>query len=309
MTRLTPRLLRLIAFVALAGCGTEDPMMNGTGGTGGGTGGTGGSPTGGSGGAGGSGGSTGGSGGTPTGGTGGGATDAATQGDAPASTEYFPFKAGNRWTLQVTEPSSVPYRKEQVVVGLEPVGGTGPHAARMALRVETRKYAVGNPQMLEDATISWQLREGDKILRYRETSCTRFSAMLTNDRITACTVDVEDSWDPPRLRLDERPNGAAPVNGVTWNETYTESKKSYNYAVNPPAVTMSSASNTDTWTVLEANATVTVPAGSFSNCMVVQKKTAVAQNTKTYSFCKGVGKVKEAGLGQNEDLATLPTLR
>jgi hypothetical protein len=192
---------------------------------------------------------------------------------------------------------------------MEAVGGTGPHATKMAFRVETRKYAAGNPNMLEDATISWQLREGNKVLRYRETSCTRFSAMLMNDAIVNCTVDVEDYWNPPRLRIDERPNGAAPANNASWPETYTEYKNAYSYATNPPTITMSMAQNTDTWTVQQASTSVTVPAGTFQDCIVMQKRTAVASNMKTYTFCKGVGKVKEEGPGQKEQLATMPTLR
>jgi hypothetical protein len=303
MKRLDP-LLRLVALVALAGCGTEDPPSPDAGGSGG-TGGSGGS-------AGGSDGSvTGGSGGSVTGGSGGsggsGGTGGATDGP-PAMSEYFPFKVGNRWTYEIREPSVLPYRKEQVVVRMEAVGGTGPNASKQVFRVETRKYGAGASNMLEDATISWQLREGSKVLRYRETSCTRFSAVLMNDAITSCTVDVEDHWNPPRQRIDERPNGQAPANGVTWPEMYTEFKKTYDYTVNPPLVTPSMADNTDTWTVMETGVSAMVPAGTFTDCIVVQKRTSVAQNTKTYTFCRGVGKVKELGLGQEEHLATMPTI-
>ena len=223
---------------------------------------------------------------------------------------YFPFAVGNRWTYDILEPGVAVYRKEQVVVRMEAVGGNGPHKDKQALRVETRKYGTGGSTTLEDATISWQLREGNKVVRYRETSCNRFSAMLVNDAVTGCTIDVEDYWNPPRLRLDERPNGQDLASGVTWPETYMEFKNTYDWAVaNPPGITMTSASNTDTWTVMEANTSVTVPAGTFNNCIVVQKRTSVAQNTKTYTYCRGVGKVKEVGLGQMEQLATMPTLR
>jgi hypothetical protein len=305
--------LRLVALVAIgfahAGCGKENPVQPGTGGTGGTAvtggsgGGTGGMAMGGSGGS-----PTGGSGGSPMAGTGG------MGGGAPTDTggttaEYFPFKVGNRWTFEVREPQVAAYRKEQVIVRLEKVGGTGANRDTMAFRVETRKFAVGSTTVLEDATISWQLREGAKVLRYRETSCTRNSATLMNDAVTGCTTDVEDHWEPARLRLDERPNGMDLAPGVTWPETYMEYKASYNYAVMPPAVSMTMARNTDTWTVMAANTSVTVPAGTFNNCIVVQKRTSAAQNTKEYTFCKGVGKVKEVGLGQTEELATMPTLR
>jgi hypothetical protein len=306
MKRLDRHFLRLVALAALAGCGGEDPGKPDAGGGGG----TGGSPMAGSGGS-----STGGSGGTSTGGSGGGTGGmgggtggTGGTGGAPAAA-YFPFAIGNRWTYEIREPAVPYYRKEQVVVRMEPVGGTGPNKDKQAFRVETRKYGTGGSTTLEDATISWQLREGNKVLRYRETSCIRFSATLVNDAVANCKVDVEDHWSPPRLRLDERPSGAAPANNQSWPEMYTEFKNTYDYAVNPPMVTATMATNTDTWTVMETNVSATVPAGTFNDCIVVQKRTSVAQNTKTYTFCRGVGKVKEIGLGQEEHLATMPTIR
>ena len=231
-----PRLLRLVALVAVGACGGKDPQKvdAGTGGTGGTTGGTGGTSTGGSGGS-----PTGGTGGGGTGGTAGTAGTGGTGGggstDAPPAMAYFPFAVGNRWTYDILEPGVAVYRKEQVVVRMEAVGGNGPHKALQAFRVETRKYGTGGSTTLEDATISWQLRDGNKVVRYRETSCNRFSAMLMNDAVTGCTIDVEDYWNPPRLRLDERPNGQDPANGVTWPETYMEFKNTYDWAVaNPP---------------------------------------------------------------------------
>ena len=234
--------------------------------------------------------STGGSGGSATGGSGGAGGGGAT--DAPvAMAEYFPFKVGNRWTYEVREPSVLPYRKEQVVVRMEAVGGTGPHAAKQAFRVETRKYGVGGSTTLEDATISWQLREGNKLLRYRETSCIRFSAMLMNDAVTSCTVDVEDHWNPPRQRIDERPNGQAPAVGPTWPEIYTEFKKTLRLRGQPAHghdvhgrqhghLDRHGDRRLRRWS----------RAGTFQNCIVVQKRTSVAQNTKTYTFCPASGR-------------------
>jgi hypothetical protein len=305
----------LCLFLAPGACGTEDPnppttppMMGGTGvtaGTGGAggngaTAGTGGVPAGGTGGS-----ITGGSGGTDGGGTAGGSVDT-----GPALGEYFPFAIGNRWKLQVREGGNLPYLKEQVIVRMEPVGGDGPFQDKVVFRVETRKAAPGNPALIEDATISWQLREGSKIVRYRETSCLRSSAVLAGDTITSCDVDVEDHWNPPRERIDERPMGMVPGSGLTWVERYVEFKKTYDRAVMPPLVTMSMATNDDTWRIVEANKSgVTVPAGTFNDCIVLEKRTSIAMNLKTYTFCRGVGKVLEQGTGQTEELFERPTLR
>jgi hypothetical protein len=305
--------LRLAAIVAVGACGTQDPPGN-TGGTGGGAPtGSGGSPMAGSGGS--TGGAGGGSGGTA--GTGGSPASGGTGGSASpdagpmASGDYFPFKIGNRWTYQIQEAGGLPpYRKEQVIVRMEPVGGNGPNKDKMAFRLETRKYAAAGGTTLDDATISWQVREGNKVLRYRETSCTRLSATLMNDAISGCNTDVEDYWNPPRARLDERPLGMEPAKGMTWMEMYQEFKNTYDWTIMPPRVTPSGpVAHTDTWSITDVNVSATVPAGTFNNCVVFTKKTFLTQLVKTYTFCKGVGKVREVGLGQTEELATMPVLK
>jgi hypothetical protein len=304
--------LRLTAILVVSACGTNDPTppgnAGGSGGNAGGgapTAGIGGSAMGGSGGS-ASGGNSGGSGGTA--GTGGSSPDA-----GPVATgDYFPFKVGNRWTYQISEAGGVPpYRKEQVIVRMEPVGGTGVNKDKMAFRVETRKYASGSTTNLEDATISWQAREGTRVIRYRETSCLRLSAVLMNDAISQCRTDVEDHWNPARIRIDERPMGMAPAKGMTWPEMYQEFKNVYDWTVAmPPNVIPSGpVALTDTWTIVDVNVSATVPAGTFNDCIVYTKKTFLTQMVKTYTFCKDVGKVKEVGLGQVEELVTMPTLK
>jgi hypothetical protein len=182
------------------------------------------------------------------------------------------------------------------------VEGTGPHKAVMAFRVETRKTGgVG----AADATISWQARDGSRIIRYREVSCTAGSVMMEGGTVSSCTFDVEDYWNPPRIRIDERPMNTEPVMDMTWPESYTEFKNRYTYGVDPrnPTVTSSMAMQTDTWKVLQAGVTVTTAAGALSPCLVLQKTTPPpSPATKTYTFCRGVGKVKEEGANQTETL-------
>jgi hypothetical protein len=284
-------------------CGTQEPTPPGgnSGGAGGGTpAGTGGS-------------ASGGSGGSPTGGMGGSAGGSGGVGGGPmAASDYFPFKTGNRWVYQVVEGGGggiPPYRKEQVIVRMEAVGGNGPNKDKMAFRLETRKFTAGSTTAVEDATISWQVREGNKVLRYRETSCIRLSAVFMNGSVSSCNTDVEDYWNPPRVRIDERPMGMDPAKGMTWPEVYQEYKNTYDWSVMPPRVTPSGPiMHTDTWTITDFNVSATVAAGTFNDCMVVTKKTFLTQMVKTYTFCKGVGKVRETGLGQTEELVEKPTL-
>jgi hypothetical protein len=68
------------------------------------------------------------------------------------------------------------------------------------------------------------------------------------------------------------------VKDQTWPEKYTEYKITYDRTVNPPRVVgPTSAENTDTWVVKETNATVMVAAGTFNNCMVLEKRTQIAR--------------------------------
>jgi hypothetical protein len=284
------RPLVLVALLASA-CGDKDPATGGAGGTG-------------SGGRGGAAGQTAGAGGSGTGGGGGSAGDAGLPDSGPASNSYFPFAVGNTWEYEVRESGLAPYRKVHQIVRPALVEGAGPHKAVMAFRVETRKSGgVG----AADATISWQARDGNRIIRYREVSCTAGSVVMEGGTVKSCTFDVEDYWNPPRIRIDERPMNAEPVMGVTWPETYTEFKNHYTYGVDPnnPTITATMAMQTDTWRVMQAGVTVTTAMGALTPCVVLQKSTAaVAAVTKTYTFCRGVGKVKEEGVNQTETLVS-----
>ncbi len=228
-----------------------------------------------------------------------------------ALADYFPFAVGNVWEYNVTPAGGLSFRKLHRIVRLEKVGGEGPSKDLVAARVETLKKTSAGSPTVNDASISWQLRQGAEVLRYRETSCTMGSATLNGDgsAIDNCSVDVEDSWSPPRPRLDERPMGQPLAQGMTWQAVYTESKITYSYAdPSMPIAIRTSKQEDDQWRVLEADVRATVPAGTFDHCVILEKRSQSAA-VKTYTFCRGVGKVKEVGEGQTEELATLPTLR
>jgi hypothetical protein len=75
-----------------------------------------------------------------------------------------------------------------------------------------------------------------------------------------------------------------------------------------PTAIRTSKQEDDQWRVLEAEVSATVLAGTFDHCVILEKR-ALSSAVKSYTFCRGVGKVKEVGEGQTEELATLPTLR
>ncbi|MET0385499.1 MAG: hypothetical protein ABW321_06055, partial [Polyangiales bacterium] len=164
--------------------------------------------------------------------------------------------------------------KVTTVEAEEAIGGTGPNKDKTAFKVTTLKVDGS------DKTVSWQGPDGDKIVRYREQS---FGS-------AAGAVELEEHWDPYKIHIDGSADNTKA--DATWIEEYEETKTP---AVGNPVT----ASERDVWTVDQADAEVTVPAGTFQHAVVFTK--AGAGDLKTYWYVRGVGKVKETG-GQTEEL-------
>jgi hypothetical protein len=243
--------LAFLVVALVAGCGSTDFPATGTG-TGGGSGGSGG--TGGTGGAGGSGGDN----------------DAGNGECQRAPGALLPWKVGNKWTYTVVEMAAVS-QKVTTIEAVEMVGGMGPNAGKMANRVVTKKG-------LMDQTISWQVLEGQKVVRYREQSFGATSGML----------ELEEYWEPYKLHIDGSPERMG--DRKTWVETYRETK----LAVNTQPVT---ATAMDAWQVAAECDEVQVQGTTYK----AVKFTKTSGDTKTYWYVPGVGKVKETG-AQTEEL-------
>jgi hypothetical protein len=211
------------------------------------------------------GGAAGAGGGTGTGGTG--------TGGAVITESLLPFKEGNTWTYRVTEGSET-FTKVTVVEAEEPVGGEGPNSEVLANRVTTTKKDG------LDKTVSWQKYEDGILKRFREQGFNPGDGSL----------EIDEYWTPYKLHVDD--NAEHTADGVSWIEEYDETK----LEVGTSPVT---STKRDVWSVQETDATVTVPAGTFDNAIVLVKSGASTQ--KTYYYVPGVGKVKELG-GQTEEL-------
>jgi hypothetical protein len=215
-----------------------------------------------------------GSGGTSGGGTlGGGGAGGSGMGDP---SQLLPLKTGNSWTYLVTDETGIPTPKTQTVMEEGPVGGSGPNAGVTAFRLVTRKGVNGM-----DETISWQARLGTQVVRYREQS------YMANP---PHALELEEHWDPFKLRVDETP--ARMVAGATWLQTDQETKL-------PVGGTPSTMPVEDHWTVAAERQPVTVQGQSYE-VMIVTKTGATT--TKTYWWARGIGKVKEIGVNQTEEL-------
>jgi hypothetical protein len=196
------------------------------------------------------------------------------QASAATSMEpLLPWASGNSWTYQVTE-AGVTTTKVTTIGDQEPVGGSGPNSEVLALKVVTTK------QTGVDETVSWQALDGDRVVRYREQS---FSASTDE-------LELEEHWDPYKLHVDWSPEHTVP--DATWLLEYEETKL-------PVGATVVTESRHDRWVVMAVGEEVVVPAGTFTDTVVLQK--LGASTTKTYWYARGVGKLKETG-GQTEEL-------
>lgn len=184
---------------------------------------------------------------------------------------YLPLVPGARWTYQVDDGELG--EKTQTVGPLEDVGGA--KAGTLAYRMTTTKPGGGE-------TISWQEDTGTAIRRHREL-----------DR--GGETQTDEVYTPFRTRLDESPSRL--VVGATWRESYAE-------IVTDAEGATTSANKTETWVVEAVDEPIAVPAGDF--CALRVGRTSVVDgnpgSAKTYWYARGVGKVRESGDHQIEEL-------
>jgi hypothetical protein len=214
----------------------------------------------------------------PAASTGGAGDGAGGDGGALPKGPLLPWAVGNAWTYRVTK-DGVTSLKTTTVGDLEEVGGDGPNASLMAYHVITAK---GDD--LKDRTESWQAPSTDnedRIERYREQS---FGA-------TSGDLELEEYWDPSKLHIDGSAEHTA--QDASWLESYQETKVEVGLSPSTHEVR-------ERWTVLEADATVEVPAGTFQHVIHFQK--IGSSTSKEYWYLRGVGKVKETG-SQTEELS------
>lgn len=190
----------------------------------------------------------------------------------PPGQRYEPWVAGAEWSYKLTDPTNVlppALGKKTTVMAPRDVGGI--HAGKSASFVHVEQM-VGTKDVYETYV-------GDLAVRYK----TEFY----DDVGTLTATDVDQ---PYRLRIDESP--AHTVTGAQWSETFTET-------TTKPGMAPSTSTKTDQWRVVDAAEQVTVMAGTYTALHLRRTNTGGVQD---YWFVRGVGKVKETGGGQEEEL-------
>ncbi len=190
--------------------------------------------------------------------------------DAPTNPamRYLPWTVGSVWNYKLTDPQQPGTPKldqPTTIMRMEDVGGV--HAGTMALLVHHAQY-TGSKDV-------WEAAVGELDVRYKTT--------FYNNGGTVTGTDIDQ---PYRLKLDE--SIARTTTGAAWSETFTETSTG-----GQPK------SKTDQWVVVSDNEPITVIAGTFNALHVQRTSSGGIQN---YWYVRGVGKVKDTGGGQDEEL-------
>ncbi len=195
-------------------------------------------------------------------------------GSCAADGRYLELTVGRSWSYKVTDTTTHTVSMKTQTVGAKEAVAV--HPGVMAFKLTTNKAG--------GSTTSWQEDTGTEIRRHAE------------DDNAGSTTTMEH-YDPYRIRVDETP--AHVTAGAAWMSTYTEF-----VAANGAPATMTA--KVEAWSVVAVDEAVQVPAGTFCALHVHRTSTAngTPGSTKDYWFARHVGKVKEVGDGQTEELAS-----
>jgi hypothetical protein len=194
--------------------------------------------------------------------------------ECPTEGRYMALTEGATWTYRVDDGEAVT-EKTQTVGALEDVGGT--KAGTMAFRLTTNKPGGGQ-------TISWQEDTGTAIRRHRELD-------------QSGGTQTDEIYEPYKLRVDE--SAAHLTEGAAWTETYQE-------IVTDTENVTTMADKSEDWEVVAVDEMLAVAAGEFCTLHVQRMSSTggTGGSLKHYWFARGVGKVKESGDNQTEELVS-----
>lgn len=186
------------------------------------------------------------------------------------SDEYLPYQAGFSWTYQITD--LVSGQKETKEQHLEP-------------EMEHPDFGPVLTQVtgkLNGTTISLTRKEGSRVLRFQQ-----------EDRDASDVVEKTTTYDPPEIRIDESPERV--MAGAEWDESYTET-------ITDPVNGTTAIPTVDHWTVLGVDEPCESPLGMFMCLRVRRTRTMGGIAEKEFHFARGIGKVREIGSNQLEEL-------
>jgi hypothetical protein len=191
------------------------------------------------------------------------------------SDEYLPYEVGFTWTYRLTDL------------------GTGERATKeQTIEPEMEHPDFGTVVVqvtgkISGETVSLVRREGDRILRFQQ-----------QDYDSTGGLERTTTYDPPQIRIDESDEHIA--DGAEWDESYTETTVD-------SADVETVVETTDHWTVLAVDGECESPLGTFSCIRLRKTRTVGGVAEKEFHFARGVGKVREVGSNQLEELTACGT--
>ncbi|HSD87344.1 MAG TPA: hypothetical protein VLB44_07505 [Kofleriaceae bacterium] len=195
--------------------------------------------------------------------------------DAGIEQQYLPWKVGAVWSYKLTDPTGrfpPATGKLTRIIDERDVGGL--HAGKRAFFTHSEQL-VGSKDV-------YQAREGDLEIRYQSVFYDVAGTRIRTD------VDM-----PFRLKLDE--TAAHTITGARWTTSFTEISTEVGRA---PVTT----SKTEQWHVVNGSESITVTAGTFDDALHIQRVKGSSGTVQDYWYVRGVGKVKETGGEQTEEL-------
>lgn len=188
---------------------------------------------------------------------------------APSATSLWPLTTGSSWTYAI--PDDPTYGQITKTVTVKGAGEVPGQSGVQAIRVES--VQTSQPVFTE---LSWQQEANGMVSRLREEDRKDGSLVRT-------TV-----WSPATLKMLSQPRE------LNWS--YAQTAVTERIAMGDGSVT-EEPEKPYVWRVLGVNETVTVPAGTFTNALRVQRERTdkTTDKPRTYWLVPGVGKVKETG--------------
>lgn len=186
------------------------------------------------------------------------------------SDRYLPYEPGFAWTYLVTDVETGERKTKEQRLEEEIADPTyGP------VIVQTTGKLAGSTRSLVRV-------EGDRVVRLQQ-----------EDLDSAGAIERTTVYDPGQIRIDESPERM--VEGATWQEGYAET------FIEPSAEPLTIAT-TDVWEVLGVDVACESPAGSFACIHLRRTRTEGGVAVKDFLFARGIGKVRETGDNQVEEL-------
>lgn len=193
------------------------------------------------------------------------------------SDSYLPQEVGNTWSYKITDlVSGAVATKAQSVEDAITDPTFGPVTVQLTGK-------------LNGSTRSLFKVEGDAILRVQQ-----------EDLDATGALEKTTVYDPGQLRIDQSADKLEM--GAAWDDVYTNTET-------PVVGAMVVTEVVDHWEVLGVDVPCEGPIGAYECIRLKKTRTMGGTSVKEFFFARGVGKVRESGDNQLEELEACSTAR